>query len=111
VRRVAGTAENLLPPMRDALHAHCTVGEICEVLREEWGTYDASARQGRAEKPDPARDLDLAGPAGCRGSSGEGGGKPSAPAGRPKTRLEVAHRAGEGSRAPCRHRPPYVPTR
>ena len=41
VRRVAGTAENLLLPMREALRAHSTVGEICEVLREEWGTYDA----------------------------------------------------------------------
>jgi methylmalonyl-CoA mutase N-terminal domain/subunit len=41
VRRVSGTSENLLPPMREALRAHCTVGEICEVLREEWGTYDA----------------------------------------------------------------------
>jgi hypothetical protein len=27
--------------MREALRASCTVGEICEVLREEWGTYDA----------------------------------------------------------------------
>jgi hypothetical protein len=27
--------------MRDALAARCTVGEICGVLREEWGTYDA----------------------------------------------------------------------
>jgi hypothetical protein len=27
--------------MREALRAHSTVGEICEVLREEWGTYDA----------------------------------------------------------------------
>ena len=33
--------ENLLPPMREALRARCTVGEICEVLREEFGTYDA----------------------------------------------------------------------
>ena len=32
---------NLLPPMRDALRAHCTVGEICEALREEWGMYDS----------------------------------------------------------------------
>jgi len=31
---------NLLPPMRDALRAHCTVGEICGALRELWGTYD-----------------------------------------------------------------------
>jgi methylmalonyl-CoA mutase, N-terminal domain len=41
VRRVAGTDENLLPPMREALRVGCTVGEICEVLRSEWGTYDA----------------------------------------------------------------------
>jgi methylmalonyl-CoA mutase N-terminal domain/subunit len=41
VRRVAGTTENLLPPMREALRARCTVGEICGVLREEFGTYDA----------------------------------------------------------------------
>jgi methylmalonyl-CoA mutase N-terminal domain/subunit len=33
--------ENLLPPMRDALRARCTVGEICNVLRDEWGMYDA----------------------------------------------------------------------
>jgi len=41
VRRVAATTDNLLPPMREALRARCTVGEICEVLRAEWGTYDA----------------------------------------------------------------------
>jgi methylmalonyl-CoA mutase N-terminal domain/subunit len=41
VRRVAGTEENLLLPMRDALRARCTIGEICDVLREEWGTHDA----------------------------------------------------------------------
>jgi methylmalonyl-CoA mutase, N-terminal domain len=41
VRRVALSDENLLPAMREALRAHCTVGEICEVLREEFGTYDA----------------------------------------------------------------------
>ncbi|HXV02914.1 MAG TPA: methylmalonyl-CoA mutase family protein [Gaiellaceae bacterium] len=41
VRRVAGGSENLLPPMREALRAGCTVGEICNVLRDEFGTYDA----------------------------------------------------------------------
>jgi methylmalonyl-CoA mutase N-terminal domain/subunit len=35
----AGTG-NLLPPMRDALRARCTVGEICGTLRALWGTYD-----------------------------------------------------------------------
>ena len=28
-------------PMREALRARCTIGEICDVLREEWGMYDA----------------------------------------------------------------------
>jgi methylmalonyl-CoA mutase, N-terminal domain len=41
VRRVVVGDANLLPPMREALRARCTVGEICRVLREEWGTYDA----------------------------------------------------------------------
>jgi methylmalonyl-CoA mutase, N-terminal domain len=41
VRRVAKGKENLLPAMRDALKARCTVGEICDVLRDEYGTYDA----------------------------------------------------------------------
>jgi methylmalonyl-CoA mutase N-terminal domain/subunit len=41
VRRVARDDANLLPAMRKALGARCTVGEICEVLREEFGTYDA----------------------------------------------------------------------
>jgi hypothetical protein len=29
----------MLPPIRTALAAHCTVGEVCGVLREEWGSY------------------------------------------------------------------------
>ncbi|HKF14010.1 MAG TPA: methylmalonyl-CoA mutase family protein [Gaiellaceae bacterium] len=41
VRRVARSDENLLPAMREALRARSTVGEICDVLREEFGTYDA----------------------------------------------------------------------
>jgi methylmalonyl-CoA mutase N-terminal domain/subunit len=41
VRAAASGEANLLPPMREALRAHCTVGEICGVLRELWGTYDA----------------------------------------------------------------------
>jgi methylmalonyl-CoA mutase N-terminal domain/subunit len=31
----------MLYPMHDALRAYCTIGEICGVLREEWGMYDA----------------------------------------------------------------------
>ena len=41
VRRLAQTEANLLPPMREALRAHCTIGEICDVLRELWGTHDS----------------------------------------------------------------------
>jgi methylmalonyl-CoA mutase N-terminal domain/subunit len=41
VARVAGGDANLLPAMREALRARCTIGEICGRLRELWGTYDA----------------------------------------------------------------------
>ncbi|MGZ4281922.1 MAG: methylmalonyl-CoA mutase family protein, partial [Gaiellaceae bacterium] len=41
VREAARGSENLLPPLRDALQAHCTIGELCNVLREEFGMYDA----------------------------------------------------------------------
>jgi methylmalonyl-CoA mutase N-terminal domain/subunit len=41
VREAALGTDNLLPPMRAALGAGCTIGEICEALREEFGTYDA----------------------------------------------------------------------
>jgi methylmalonyl-CoA mutase N-terminal domain/subunit len=41
VRGAARGSENMVYPMRDALRARCTVGEICGVLREEWGEQDA----------------------------------------------------------------------
>ena len=41
VRSAAQGDENLLVVMRDALRLRCTIGEICDVLREEFGTYDA----------------------------------------------------------------------
>jgi methylmalonyl-CoA mutase, N-terminal domain len=40
VARVAQTDANLLPALRDALRAQCTIGEICDRLRALWGTYD-----------------------------------------------------------------------
>ena len=40
VRDAAVSTENLLLPMRDALRARCTIGEICGVLRSEWGEHD-----------------------------------------------------------------------
>jgi methylmalonyl-CoA mutase N-terminal domain/subunit len=41
VREATRDETNLLPPMREALRAYVTVGEICETLRAEWGMYDA----------------------------------------------------------------------
>jgi len=40
VRDAARGTDNMLPPLREALAAWCTVGELCGVLRGEWGTYD-----------------------------------------------------------------------
>ncbi|CAB4696975.1 MAG: methylmalonyl-CoA mutase [Actinobacteria bacterium] len=40
VRSAAQDGSNLLPPMREALKALCSIGEVCGVLREEFGTYD-----------------------------------------------------------------------
>ena len=37
----------LLEPLRAALAARCTVGEVCGALRAEWGTYDSQVSDGR----------------------------------------------------------------
>ncbi|WP_247728919.1 acyl-CoA mutase large subunit family protein [Halovivax limisalsi] len=39
VRRAARGDDNLMPYIIDAVKAHATVGEICNVLREEFGEY------------------------------------------------------------------------
>jgi methylmalonyl-CoA mutase, N-terminal domain len=44
LRRAAGatansTTENLLYPLREALRARATVGEVCDALRDVWGVY------------------------------------------------------------------------
>jgi len=41
VREAASGTENLLSPLREALRVRCTIGEICNVLRDEFGMYDA----------------------------------------------------------------------
>jgi methylmalonyl-CoA mutase, N-terminal domain len=41
VRKAAGTAENLMPYFVDAVDAGATLGEICNVLRDAFGTYRA----------------------------------------------------------------------
>lgn len=43
VRQAAKTDENLLPPMRDALVRRATLQEVCDVLRDEFGSYTPSA--------------------------------------------------------------------
>ena len=37
-----GTA-NLMPVLLDAVRAYATVGEMCDVLRQEWGEYEETA--------------------------------------------------------------------
>jgi methylmalonyl-CoA mutase, N-terminal domain len=39
LRETAGGTGNLLPPIREALRARCTVGEVCGALREVFGEY------------------------------------------------------------------------
>jgi methylmalonyl-CoA mutase N-terminal domain/subunit len=39
LRRAAEGSDNVLYPMRDALAARATVGEVCHSLREIWGSY------------------------------------------------------------------------
>ena len=41
---VARTGENMVPAMLDAARAEATLGEICDALRAEWGTYTEPAR-------------------------------------------------------------------
>ncbi|KRV46908.1 methylmalonyl-CoA mutase [Wenjunlia vitaminophila] len=39
LRAAARSTDNVLPPMKRALAARATVGEVCNALREVWGTY------------------------------------------------------------------------
>jgi len=39
LKRAAAGPDNLLYPLRAALRARATVGEVCDALREEWGSY------------------------------------------------------------------------
>jgi methylmalonyl-CoA mutase, N-terminal domain len=36
----AGTRDNLMPRILDAVRAYATVGEMCDVLRQVWGEYE-----------------------------------------------------------------------
>jgi methylmalonyl-CoA mutase N-terminal domain/subunit len=39
LREACGGAGNLLEPMRAALKDRCSLGEVCGVMREEFGEY------------------------------------------------------------------------
>jgi methylmalonyl-CoA mutase N-terminal domain/subunit len=39
LRAAASGTDNVLPPMKDALAARATVGEVSDALRQVWGTY------------------------------------------------------------------------
>ena len=40
VRAAANSEENLLPPIIQAVKRSATLGEISDILREEWGSFD-----------------------------------------------------------------------
>jgi methylmalonyl-CoA mutase N-terminal domain/subunit len=44
LRATAAGTDNVLPPLRSALAAEATVGEVCNALREVWGIYTPPGR-------------------------------------------------------------------
>ena len=44
VRAAAAGTANVLVPLRQALAARATVGEVCDALRDVWGTYQPTER-------------------------------------------------------------------
>ncbi|MGI8528805.1 MAG: acyl-CoA mutase large subunit family protein [Geodermatophilaceae bacterium] len=42
IRRAAEGTDNVLPPLKTALAARATVGEVCDAMREVWGSYEPS---------------------------------------------------------------------
>ena len=44
VRAAAAAGENVMPPIMDAVEAYATVGEVCGVLKEVFGTFQEPVR-------------------------------------------------------------------
>jgi methylmalonyl-CoA mutase N-terminal domain/subunit len=44
LRKSAEGTDNVLPPMKEALQAKATVGEVSDALREVWGVYQPVER-------------------------------------------------------------------
>jgi methylmalonyl-CoA mutase N-terminal domain/subunit len=40
LRAAAGSADNIMSPLLEAVRAYATVGEMCNVLRDVWGEYE-----------------------------------------------------------------------
>jgi methylmalonyl-CoA mutase, N-terminal domain len=40
LRAAAGTTENLMGPILEAVRAYATLGEMCDALRDAWGEYE-----------------------------------------------------------------------
>ena len=40
LKTAAEGSENVLYPLRDALRADATLGEVCDALRDVWGEYE-----------------------------------------------------------------------
>jgi methylmalonyl-CoA mutase, N-terminal domain len=40
LRSAAGTTENLMDPILEAVRAYATLGEMCDALRDAWGEYE-----------------------------------------------------------------------
>ena len=43
LRSACGTDENLMPYILEAVRAYATLGEVCQVMRDEFGEYIAAA--------------------------------------------------------------------
>ena len=39
LKKAAAGSQNVLVPLRETLRARATVGEVCDALRDVWGTY------------------------------------------------------------------------
>jgi methylmalonyl-CoA mutase N-terminal domain/subunit len=42
MKKAAAGSQNMLYPLREALRAMATVGEVCDALRDVWGVYRPS---------------------------------------------------------------------
>jgi methylmalonyl-CoA mutase N-terminal domain/subunit len=51
LKRAAEGEDNVLYPMKDALRARATVGEVCNALRDIWGAHRPLPTRGTRRHP------------------------------------------------------------